>query len=800
MIHIHIVANKISPAKGGLEQSIFRIANFLSSINDFKVYLYIRNQPSSAPITTNEQNIYVYDIYKVRQNFFEPYGEFNNSVLNTKSKETESNRLDFLILRNVIKKFIDTSDDNDHHLIMSFYISNAGFLCQHVVDDLNIPHIACVRGTDFSRDLYGTNKLHAIEWVLKKATRVVTTNRDHLEQIKKIFKRDKKVSIIYNSVNSLPSWTYNAKKNIKLISDGGLSFKKGTHILLKSFETLIKNGYLIDITIIGEIEEINQRYWEKILNNYYLNYKNRFNFYNYLEINKLTELILKSDLYCLPTLGEGCSNSRVRALCMGIPVVSTMTGELKDVLHLFGDNSFIRACQPGDEMEFSNILEEMVNRISDNILIQQNKNYVSSIKRLFSSDQEKNEWERIIRDLFKPKSTLLKHSQKRILFFVHDGSGLGHLNRISLIAKALQGSCCSCLIVSGQRASSWIVPKECEYVHLPSLDSLLPNRSKYWGLSPFIDLEESEAFKIRKEILNGVISGYKPDAIIVDYLPLGKKDELADIIKNTPAKKYYIARGFMDHAGSIKEILEGRAREYLEKFYNKIFVACDDKIYFVKEYEISLEIEKKVQYVGYVAESITNHEIQQTRLERGIGQDDIWIVCSAGGGKLGEEIIKYCMEIATQFKKAFFDIIIGPRSNIQWPYLSVNQAVNENIRLHKESGYLKYFHGSADIVICPGGYNSLVEAMQGKAHIICYPSALKTSDEQYFHPLLLSKFVSIKIVTDPVDLQKMLTDAIVNHQYNNNDERTSLNFNGAFNIRQHIFEDMGIQNYSIIEI
>ena len=62
----------------------------------------------------------------------------------------------------------------------------------------------------------------------------------------------------------------------------------------------------------------------------------------------------------------------------------------------------------------------------------------------------------------------MQNRQKRFMFFVHDGIGLGHLSRMSKIAQGLQGLA-ACLVVSGYREMSWMVSKECEYIHLPNL-------------------------------------------------------------------------------------------------------------------------------------------------------------------------------------------------------------------------------------------------------------------------------------------------------------------------------------------
>src|SRR3954468_14248736 len=138
-------------------------------------------------------------------------------------------------------------------------------------------------------------------------------------------------------------------------------------------------------------------------------------------------------------------------------------------------------------------------------------------------------------------SRALKPSQKRALFYVFDGgTGVGHLRRLACIARQMQGRF-ACLIVTGHRAAAhWFIPEECEYVHLPSWDSLLAAKAHYWGRKPFIALDKQDAVRLRMEILNGIVRGFQPDAIFVDHLPLGAEEELATILEETRCNKYLV--------------------------------------------------------------------------------------------------------------------------------------------------------------------------------------------------------------------------------------------------------------------
>src|SRR5258708_665494 len=227
--------------------------------------------------------------------------------------------------------------------------------------------------------------------------------------------------------------------------------------------------------------------------------------------------------------------------------------------------------------------------------------------------------------------------QKRAILVVFDGgTGIGHVRRLACIAKKLEGRF-SCLIVTGHRsAAHWFVPERCEYIHLPSWDSLLESKARYWGRRPFISLDEAAAIRLRKDILRGVVEAFGPDVIFVDHLPLGAHEELEDIIKSSQCRKYLVTRGILNETENLRQlILGGKAHEYLTSYYHKVFVACDQKVFnFFKRYNISSEIREKTLHTGYVIESMAQDMIKKVREDRGLKSGHAWVVASAGSGQL----------------------------------------------------------------------------------------------------------------------------------------------------------------------
>ncbi|MFD2349662.1 hypothetical protein ACFSTC_10225 [Nonomuraea ferruginea] len=96
------------------------------------------------------------------------------------------------------------------------------------------------------------------------------------------------------------------------------------------------------------------------------------------------------------------------------------------------------------------------------------------------------------------------------------------------------------------------MPEECEYVHLPSWDSLLEDKARYWDRRPFVVLDEAGAVRLRKSILTAVVEAFEPDVIFVDHLPLGAGEELAEVIEDTRCLKYLVTRGVLNETANLR--------------------------------------------------------------------------------------------------------------------------------------------------------------------------------------------------------------------------------------------------------
>jgi predicted glycosyltransferase len=457
---------------------------------------------------------------------------------------------------------------------------------------------------------------------------------------------------------------------------------------------------------------------------------------------RFDELLERSDLFVSASVGEGCSNSLNHALASGIDILSTPVGAVGDYLAMgvTGLESF--------PVADADRLAELIGARLDRGGQGRRHDRTATMGQVFDPEREKAQWEDVIRSLVPKPAAARANRQFRIMLFTHDGSGLGHLRRLARISEALQGPC-SCLFVSGHGEMSWMVPPGSEFVRIPSYDRIIRSKSRYWGREPFWQEDERTSLAFRNEVLNATFRAYEPDAVIVDYLPLGKNDELSHIISDGKCRKYLIWRGILDDPANLRsDVLKGGAERALRNAYDRIFVCCDSKVIDLeKEYQFGPEIASKMTYVGYVAPACDPGQRPRVRRENGVPDGTRWVVCSAGGGKFAEDVVGECLRLARKRPDLRFDIIYGPRTALHWPYGLTNRVQEENLVIWRECPCLPDLHMAADAVVCPGGYNSSVECMAGGTPMVVVPVQWADNDEQHIQANRLSRHHNIRIAT-----------------------------------------------------
>jgi glycosyltransferase involved in cell wall biosynthesis len=396
---LHFLTSGVFPMRGGMEVSVLRIARALADSGDCRVTIYTRRQAADC-LAPDAAHGPVEAVHLARDKAF-LLDPLSGAAATTEGVPsgwlTESLRLDYLLLVNAIRARMHAEPDR-RHILISFLMTTNGFVAQHVAFTLDIPHIASVQGSDFSRDFRSPYHLQAVRFVVENARCTVTNNCEQARVLAAAFPVARSFRTVHNALPdeiAIAPWTPTPSSVWRLVADGGFSFKKGTHILLRAVAELHREGNPVFLTLAGGAEAKESAYWEECGRDYRERFPGVFSFPGWLDSDSLDALILSADLYVSASLGEGCSLSHNRAMVLGIPMVATHTGALPE---LCGDARHVRLCASADVSALGSEIRSTMQslRAGDSMVDQ---DLVHRWRRYFSPERERREWAEILAEV-----------------------------------------------------------------------------------------------------------------------------------------------------------------------------------------------------------------------------------------------------------------------------------------------------------------------------------------------------------------------------------------------------------------
>jgi predicted glycosyltransferase len=243
----------------------------------------------------------------------------------------------------------------------------------------------------------------------------------------------------------------------------------------------------------------------------------------------------------------------------------------------------------------------------------------------------------------------------------------------------------------------------------------------------------------------------------------------------------------MTHPNRVREhyLTPTQERALSGGLFERIIVAADRRVWDLStEYQLDDPTSAKLQYVGYMSQAVSADQIQAVRSERGLSQGTKWVVCSAGGGAAGERLLTEAFAVSKSLKDVVVDVVLGPHSQLSWQTPLNDVTEDRNVRIHRECRALPLLHAAADVVVCSGGYNSLVEVMEGGAPVITISVQPDLDGEQHLLAKGLARHYPITVMTEYAQLGGAVRDALAMQEVKASIRETKrLNFDGLENAR-----------------
>ncbi|MDP9365613.1 MAG: hypothetical protein M3Q10_15555, partial [Chloroflexota bacterium] len=197
----------------------------------------------------------------------------------------------------------------------------------------------------------------------------------------------------------------------------------------------------------------------------------------------------------------------------------------------------------------------------------------------------------------------------RVLFYSHDGTGLGHQRIVLPIATELarRRPDASLLALTGALpADGDRLPPNLDLVKLPAV----PKRRLYEGL-PAATAPDQTPFKnvmfLREAIARATVEAFEPDLVVVDHAPAGLFGELAAALDKLHATRPRLAVVFLMRDVTFgpeqtRTLWQGEgAFDLLDRVYDRILVYGERDVFDpVAAYGLSPAAAAKTAFCGYL--------------------------------------------------------------------------------------------------------------------------------------------------------------------------------------------------------
>lgn len=309
----------------------------------------------------------------------------------------------------------------------------------------------------------------------------------------------------------------------------------------------------------------------------------------------------------------------------------------------------------------------------------------------------------------------------RLVLYGYEGSGLGHLTRLSRLGEylAVHGAD-EVVLTTGHPAAALVAGQGIKIHQLPSrrTDGVADRthdvgRARTWY---------GEAGRKRlRQSLEAVICNQSPNVFVTDHRPRGLFGELDGILERGKIKSHLLLRGVLDDVEPATRELSDDFSHRLTRRYKKIWVCCDRRLIdVVAMYPFLKTHAPKIEYAGFLGPHFTSAEVNTARRAAMGRHGDRWLVISAGAGTYHGQAVPSALEsvLPCLDDRWVVDVVYGPYSDLRPEHADRKTDRRTKVRLHRQVSKLPLWHYSSDVLITSGGSNTILEGVLGGAWVI----------------------------------------------------------------------------------
>jgi ATP-binding cassette, subfamily B, bacterial len=311
----------------------------------------------------------------------------------------------------------------------------------------------------------------------------------------------------------------------------------------------------------------------------------------------------------------------------------------------------------------------------------------------------------------------------RVLFYSHNGVGVGHLQRQLDLATAYrerhQDSVV--LLASGSHgASMFKIPAGIDYVKLPSLQMV--DRYRTWTPRE-LPLPLRDVIELRAELLQQTVKTVSPDLLVADFMPAGPYGELLpalDELERSGGRAVAGFRDVIDDPGFVRQLwAEAGTYDVLRRHYPSICVYGDPRTFdFITAYGFDDELASRVRYTGYLGRRSPPTNRKAAAHERP------FVVATSGGGVDGPTLLQTFVGAAASLQPKVggtWLAVTGPLMSDDDHVEVASLAEEHRIDVQRVIPELRNTIAAADCVVSMAGYNTVCDIMSYRRRSVLVP-------------------------------------------------------------------------------
>ncbi len=326
----------------------------------------------------------------------------------------------------------------------------------------------------------------------------------------------------------------------------------------------------------------------------------------------------------------------------------------------------------------------------------------------------------------------------RVLFYVQQQLGIGHVKRSATLVRAMASSGMEVTLVSGGEEVPVLNVEGLKLVQLPPVRAA----DKYFrvlldGTGKAID----DAWRDdRRRRLVALYEELRPDILVIELFPFGRRQmrfeliPLLDAAKSAPRPPIIVS--------SVRDILVEKDKpqrnlemvDYANTYFDSVLVHGDPGlISFDATFPLAEKLGKRLHYTGYVVDQAC-----KGAPDGGPGTGEV--IVSTGGGAVSEPLLLSVM--AARARSRLSDVpwrLLVGHNLPEDRFAALTAAAPAGVIIERNRPDFIRLLANCRLSISQGGYNTVMEILATGAHAVVVPYAGGEETEQTLRAHLLAQ-------------------------------------------------------------